>query len=101
MGILFVVPQYLEAVLGNDSFGTGIRVLPLIGGLMAAATASESVVPRLGARTVVPLGMLIMAIGTLLGATTDHLRAATASPPCGSPSPASASASRSSRRPAW
>ncbi|WP_405816488.1 MFS transporter [Streptomyces sp. NBC_01390] len=71
MGILFVVPQYLEAVLGNDSFGTGIRVLPLIGGLMAAATASESVVPRLGARTVVPLGMLVMAAGVLLGATTD------------------------------
>ncbi|MER6784332.1 MFS transporter [Streptomyces sp. NPDC000658] len=69
-GILFVVPQYLEAVLGNDSFGTGLRVLPLIGGLMAAATVGESVVPRLGARTVVSLGMLIMAVGTLLGATT-------------------------------
>ncbi|MFG2128577.1 MFS transporter [Streptomyces sp. NPDC048751] len=71
MGILFVVPQYLEAVLGNDSFGTGIRVLPLIGGLMAAATASEAVVPRLGARTVVPLGLLLLAAGSLLGATTN------------------------------
>ncbi|MET8809262.1 MFS transporter [Streptomyces sp. NPDC004546] len=71
MGILFVVPQYLQAVLGNDSFGTGLRVLPLIGGLMAAATASEAVVPRLGARTVVPLGMLVMAAGLVLGATTD------------------------------
>jgi len=71
MGILFVLPQYLEAVLGNDSFGTGLRVLPLIGGLMAAATASESVVPRLGARTVIPLGLLLLAAGALLGATTD------------------------------
>ncbi|WP_406171305.1 MFS transporter [Streptomyces sp. NBC_00996] len=71
MGILFVVPQYLQVVLGHDSFGTGIRVLPLIGGLMAAATASEALVPRLGARTVVPLGMAILAGGVLLGATTD------------------------------
>ncbi|WP_369247718.1 MFS transporter [Streptomyces sp. R41] len=71
MGILFVVPQYLQAVLGHDSFGTGIRVLPLIGGLMAAATASEALVPRLGARTVVPLGMAILAGGVFLGATTD------------------------------
>ncbi|MET7736767.1 MFS transporter [Streptomyces sp. NPDC005402] len=71
MGILFVVPQYLDAVLANDSFGTGIRVLPLIGGLMAAATASEAVVPRLGARTVVPLGLLLLAAGSLLGATTN------------------------------
>jgi EmrB/QacA subfamily drug resistance transporter len=71
MGILFVVPQYLQAVLGHDSFGTGIRVLPLIGGLMAAATASEAVVPRLGARTVVPLGMAILAGGVFLGAASD------------------------------
>ncbi|MFF4350540.1 MFS transporter [Streptomyces sp. NPDC001530] len=71
MGILFVVPQYLQAVLGHDSFGTGIRVLPLIGGLMAAATASEALVPRLGARTVVPLGMALLAAGDFLGATTD------------------------------
>lgn len=71
MGILFVVPQYLEAVLGHDSFGTGLRVLPLIGGLMAAAAASEPLVPRLGARTVVPFGLFVLAAGVLLGATTD------------------------------
>ncbi|MGW6523250.1 MFS transporter [Streptomyces sp. NPDC054962] len=70
MGILFVVPQYLQAVLGNDAFGTGLRVLPLIGGLMAAAAASEAAVPRLGARTVIPLGLALLAGGSLLGATT-------------------------------
>ncbi|MCX4762384.1 MFS transporter [Streptomyces sp. NBC_01275] len=70
MGILFVVPQYLQAVLGEDAFGTGLRVLPLIGGLMAAAAASEAVVPRLGVRTVIPLGLALLAAGALLGATT-------------------------------
>ncbi|MFE9812800.1 MFS transporter [Streptomyces sp. NPDC005227] len=70
MGILFVLPQYLQSVLGNDAFGTGLRVLPLIGGLMVAATASESLVPRLGARSVIPTGLLLLATGALLGATT-------------------------------
>jgi EmrB/QacA subfamily drug resistance transporter len=70
-GALFVVPQYLEAVLGNDAFDTGLRVLPLIGGLMAAATVSDSLVSRLGARTIVPAGLLIVAAGSLLGASTE------------------------------
>jgi EmrB/QacA subfamily drug resistance transporter len=70
MGILFVLPQYLQSVLGNDALGTGLRVLPLIGGLMAAATVSEFLVPRLGARTVIPAGLLLLAAGALLGATT-------------------------------
>ncbi|MEV3857521.1 MFS transporter [Streptomyces sp. NPDC050095] len=70
MGILFVAPQYLEAVLGNDSFGTGLRILPLIGGLMAAATVSETLVPRFGARIVIPAGLALLAGGALLGATT-------------------------------
>ncbi|GAA2140116.1 MFS transporter [Actinomadura napierensis] len=70
MGLLFVVPQYLQAVLGNDAFGSGLRLLPLIGGLMAAATLAEPLVPRLGARVVIPAGLLLLAGGALLGATT-------------------------------
>ncbi|MFC1432200.1 DHA2 family efflux MFS transporter permease subunit [Streptacidiphilus sp. N1-3] len=69
MGILFVVPQYLEAVLGNDAFGTGLRVLPLIVGLMLSAAVSEALVPRLGVRVVVPAGLLLLAGGAFLGGT--------------------------------
>ncbi|MFJ5229006.1 MFS transporter [Kitasatospora sp. NPDC088391] len=68
MGILFLVPQYLESVQGFDAFGTGLRVLPLIGGLMLSAAAGEALLPRLGARTVVPAGLLVLAAGVLLGA---------------------------------
>ncbi|MWA03326.1 MFS transporter [Actinomadura sp. LD22] len=71
MGLLFVVPQYLQAVLGNDAFGSGLRLLPLIAGLMAAATLAESLVPRLGARVVIPAGLLLLAVATLLGAATN------------------------------
>lgn len=32
-GLLFVLPPYLQAVLGHDAFGTGLRLLPMMGGL--------------------------------------------------------------------
>ena len=69
-GILFVVPQYLGGVLGQDAFGTGLRVLPLIGGLMVAATLGETLVPRIGARVVIPTGLAMLAAGALIGAAT-------------------------------
>jgi EmrB/QacA subfamily drug resistance transporter len=71
VGILFVVPQYLGGVLGQDAFGTGLRVLPLIGGLMVAAALAETLVPRLGARAVIPTGFVLLAVGALIGANTD------------------------------
>ncbi|SFF66022.1 drug resistance transporter, EmrB/QacA subfamily [Actinacidiphila alni] len=70
MGILFVVPQYLQGVLGSDALGTGLRILPLIGGLMLAAALSEALVPRFGARTVIAAGLALLAAGSLLGATS-------------------------------
>ncbi|MEW1863351.1 MULTISPECIES: DHA2 family efflux MFS transporter permease subunit [unclassified Streptomyces] len=70
MGILFVVPQYLQSVLGHDAFGTGLRILPLIAGLMVAATLSEPIAKRFGPRLVIPAGLLLLAAGALLGATT-------------------------------
>ncbi|MFB7471326.1 MFS transporter [Kitasatospora sp. NPDC056184] len=68
MGILFVVPQYLGSVLGHSAFGTGLRLLPLIGGLVVGAQLAEAFVPRVGPRVVIPLGLLVLAGGTLLGA---------------------------------
>jgi Na+/melibiose symporter-like transporter len=70
-GILFVVPQFLQGVLGYDAFGTGLRILPLIGGLMLSAAVSDSLVPRLGARVVIALGLLALVAGGLLGSRTS------------------------------
>jgi len=68
-GILFVVPQYLQGVLGQNALGTGLRVLPLIGGLLVAATLSEALTARAGARVVVPVGLGVLAAGAFLGAS--------------------------------
>lgn len=71
MGILFVVPQFLESVLGNSAFGTGLRLLPLIGGLLVGAQLAETFVPKIGPRVVIPVGLLVLAGGTMLGAQTS------------------------------
>jgi MFS family permease len=45
-------------------------VLPLIGGLIVAATVSDTLVPRFGVRAVIPVGLAVLATGALLGART-------------------------------
>jgi hypothetical protein len=36
-GVLFTAPQYFQAILGTDAMGSGLRLLPLIGGLAVGA----------------------------------------------------------------
>lgn len=69
VGVLFVLPQRLAAVDGQGAFGTGVRLLPLMGGLLASAGVSAPLVARFGFRGVIPAGMLILAAGAFLGAT--------------------------------
>ncbi|MFD9795739.1 MFS transporter [Streptomyces sp. NPDC059070] len=70
-GLMFVLPQYLQAVLGNDAFGTGLRMLPLMGGLMVAAKAGEPLVRRFGARATISAGLVVLAFSAFLGSRTS------------------------------
>ncbi|WP_149830252.1 DHA2 family efflux MFS transporter permease subunit [Streptomyces tailanensis] len=69
-GLLFVLPPYLQAVLGHDAFGTGVRLLPLMGGLLVAARAAQPVVVRFGPRAVVSAGLAVLAFAGFLGSRT-------------------------------
>jgi Na+/melibiose symporter-like transporter len=69
-GLLFVLPQYLQAVLGHDALGTGVRLLPMMGGLLVAARGAQPVVARFGARAVVSAGLVVLAFAALLGSRT-------------------------------
>ncbi|MFF7334657.1 DHA2 family efflux MFS transporter permease subunit [Streptomyces sp. NPDC008150] len=69
-GLLFVLPQYLQAVLGNDALGTGVRLLPMMGGLILAARTAQPVVARFGARAVIGAGLVVLAFAALLGSRT-------------------------------
>jgi EmrB/QacA subfamily drug resistance transporter len=69
-GLLFVIPQYLQEVRGNDAMQTGIKLLPLMAGLIVGARTSEVVGRRFGAKMPVAGGLLLIAAGLALGATT-------------------------------
>ncbi len=69
-GLLFAIPQYFQAVKGADALGTGLRLLPLIGGLVVGARVGGRLVPRAGAKVVVALGFALLVFGLLSGATT-------------------------------
>jgi DHA2 family multidrug resistance protein-like MFS transporter len=71
VGLLFAVPQYFQAIGGIDSLGTGLRLLPLIGGLTGGAFVANRLERPLGAKLVVTLGFVLLAAGLSLGASTN------------------------------
>ena len=70
IGLLFTAPQYFQAVRGTDAMGSGVRLLPLIGGLVAGAVAADRAVRRLGAKAVAATGLALMSAGFLAGSAT-------------------------------
>jgi DHA2 family multidrug resistance protein-like MFS transporter len=80
-GLLFAAPQYFQEVRGVDAMGSGLRLLPLIGGLVVGMigstrlasprkTKTETMPPVASAKGLVTVGFVIMAVGMALGATT-------------------------------
>jgi AcrR family transcriptional regulator len=70
IGVLFTMPQYAQAIQGASALGAGIRLLPLIGGLIAGALPASALARAAGARLTVTLGFILLAAGALAGATT-------------------------------
>jgi EmrB/QacA subfamily drug resistance transporter len=62
-GVLFTLPQYLQAILGMDAQGAGLRFLPLIGGLTVGAVTADRLVARIGAKLTVAAGFGLMSLG--------------------------------------
>src|ERR1700733_3996865 len=83
-GILFAMPQYFQGVRGLGSFATGLRMLPMIGGMvigMIGGTRLQTP-PKgpdgrpagdapVGPKILVMSGFVVMAAGLAVGATTS------------------------------
>jgi len=70
VGLLFTIPQYFQAILGADAQGAGLRLLPLIAGLVLGAVPADRLAARIGAKFAVALGFALLAAGLTAGATT-------------------------------
>jgi EmrB/QacA subfamily drug resistance transporter len=71
LGVLFTMPQYFQGVLGTNAMGSGLRLLPLIAGLIAGAVPAARVVHLVGAKVAVAVGFVLLAVGLFLGALTS------------------------------
>ncbi|MFE3058597.1 MFS transporter [Nocardia sp. NPDC059239] len=67
-GLFFTMPQYFQAVLGADTLGSGLRLLPLIAGLAAGSRVVDKLLPKVGVRTVLVAGFALLAAGLGMGA---------------------------------
>jgi MFS transporter, DHA2 family, multidrug resistance protein len=70
-GMLFAVPQYFQSVDGATPLGTGVRLLPMIAGMLAGMQAGSPLAKRFGARTVISAGFLIATAALGAAATTS------------------------------
>jgi EmrB/QacA subfamily drug resistance transporter len=71
-GLLFAVPQFFQAIGGASPLGTGLRLLPMIGGLLVGTRLAERLVTRAGPRPVLILGFVLLAAGLGVGATSTR-----------------------------
>jgi MFS family permease len=72
MGTFFVIPVYLQVVLGLDAFETGKRLLPLSVAMLVFALLGPRVAARRSPRTVAQLGLVAVSIGaSVMLATLD------------------------------
>jgi MFS family permease len=66
MGVFFVLPVYLQVVLGLNAFETGKRLFPLSVAMLAAALIGPRLAARRSPRRVAQLGLAGLSFGSLL-----------------------------------
>jgi MFS family permease len=66
MGTFFVLPVYLQVVLGLDAFDTGKRLFPMSISMLLAALGGPRLAARLAPKRVAQLGLLAIALAALL-----------------------------------
>jgi EmrB/QacA subfamily drug resistance transporter len=69
-GLLFLVPQFLQAVGGTSALGTGVRLLPMIGGLLVGTRLGGRAARTLGSGGLIGAGFVLLTVALVLGAQT-------------------------------
>jgi Na+/melibiose symporter-like transporter len=65
-GTFFILPLYLQTVLGLDALDSGIRMLPLSVALFVMAIVGSRLATRFSPRTLIRAGILVACAGLLL-----------------------------------
>lgn len=65
-GTFFVLPLYLQTVLGLDAFASGLRMLPMSIAIFVMALAGSRLSERISPRTLIQVGLGLAAAGVML-----------------------------------
>jgi len=69
MGVVYFLTTYVQTVLGYGTLDTGVKMLPIAGGLIVASRLSVAVAARLGTKIAVAGGLGIVAVSLAQFAT--------------------------------
>jgi MFS family permease len=64
-GTFFVLPIYLQLVLGKDAFETGVAILPISIAMILAAVAGGRLADRVSPRRIVEVGLAVLFLGLI------------------------------------
>jgi MFS transporter, DHA2 family, multidrug resistance protein len=70
IGVIFTMPQYFQGVQGDDAQTSGLRLLPLIVGLILGAVPASQFARLLGMKITAVVGFAAIGIGSAIGANT-------------------------------
>jgi len=70
-GVLFVMPQYFQAIEGVEALSAGLRLLPFVGGLIIGSKLSDLIQSRWGTRIAISSGFFLLTLGLVVGAFTN------------------------------
>lgn len=74
-GTVFVMPIFLQTVIGADAFTTGLILMPLTLGLLIFSIVSSKISGRFSHRTIIALGFLVALLGAILLRSQFNLNA--------------------------
>jgi DHA2 family multidrug resistance protein-like MFS transporter len=70
IGIIFTMPQFFQGVQGDDAQTSGLRLLPLIAGLILGAVPASQLGKLVGAKVAAAGGFAAIGIGAGMGTAT-------------------------------
>lgn len=68
---MFTMPSYFQAVLGVDALGSGVRLLPMLGGVVLGIGVGVRLSEKAGYKVATLLGLALVIIGGLLAQRTE------------------------------
>lgn len=70
MGAVFTLPQYFHVLYGSDAMETGLRLMPIVVGLLGGVAVTGRLRAFLPRNAVISTGFALLALATALGAVT-------------------------------